>query len=555
MGITGYNAPATRFFHPFHQPMSSTDVAILQNASYHARLLAAITELDYVPSALAQQDSYIASVVKEAMKTAAKIGVLSDKTEKERKEYEDLRDSTTRLITHKLTGRKGAFDARLSKEEREFIEAQELETHERKQLEMLEGMIAEAKTARVDLQKKAERHARSKHDLSQLYSQIFDGPTQAYPEDDRLESELQLVQGRYNEIQNVLNRESQALSLLRAADAALLSCKAQMAEALDASQWDILGGGAVNDALFERGALRTAQDNAMQAATYVQQAMLVSPQVQPVSQIHIAQGSFVSDVVFDNFFTDMAFHDKIKESSRNVAGVHVQVMNQIEAAKGRAAAVGADLSQAADALERTRGTLDAFRRFVFDKHVFGHGSGNSRSGTPPSSTAQPPPASTAGSSTHAERRGSPLPSQTAAHTPPPGPPPAHSASPAPRPGLPSHPAAARTSRPGLPSNPAASKMTTGSNRPPLPPNRPSDAAHAPPLGPPPGHPAVPSSYAPPSGSPPPPAYQPAPTTTADSSWPPSRPPLPANYPGHDTHAPDHAQSWGSPPPPGPHGRA
>ncbi|KAJ7146180.1 hypothetical protein C8R44DRAFT_598754 [Mycena epipterygia] len=340
--------------------------AVLQHAPYHAQLLAAIAELDYVPPALTQQESYIASLEAEARTTAAKVKALEGKTKKERKEHEALRDSTARRLAAKLTGRKEKFEAKAGKEEREYVEALEKEMQEKRQAAQLDEMIVEAKAVRVDLQSKAERYRLTKEDLAELYHKVFDGPTQAYPEDDQLEYQLQLAQGRYNEIQGFLNRESQALNLLQAANGALLSCNSKMQEALNYSQWDMFGGGAMSD-MMERNALSAAEGLAGQTAVYVQQAMLASPQVQPIGEINIAHGSIMSDVIFDNIFTDMAFHDKIKASARNVAAVQHNLTNQLAAAKHRTGAVGADLSAAADALARAREALDAFRRGVFEQ--------------------------------------------------------------------------------------------------------------------------------------------------------------------------------------------
>jgi hypothetical protein len=96
--------------------MSATD-AVLQNATYHAQLLAGIAELDYVPPALEQQDKYIVGLEQEAAALARKIKALEWKTSKERKEHEDLRDSTTRRFAAKIIGRKEKFEAKASKEE------------------------------------------------------------------------------------------------------------------------------------------------------------------------------------------------------------------------------------------------------------------------------------------------------------------------------------------------------------------------------------------------------------------------------------------------------
>ncbi|KAF7369820.1 hypothetical protein MVEN_00314900 [Mycena venus] len=420
--------------------MSTTTDVVRENAAYHAQLLAAVAELDYIPSAVEQQDSYIAGLENQLRLLGPKIASLEMQTKKEREEHEALRDSATRRFAATITGRKDKYEAKASKEEREYVEALEKEMQHKRQQGALETMIREAKTLRRDLQSKLERYNKAKQDLTTLYSKIFDGPTQAFPEDDQLEYQLQQAQDRYNEIQGYLNRESQAVNLLQSAYDALQSCYSQMKEAIDDSHWDMFGGfGAVDD-IMERQDLRAAQEKATQAQMFVQQAMMISPQVQPVGEITIAQGSLVTDVFFDNIFTDMAFHQKIIASKRNVQDVQINVMNQLRFAQGRAGAIGADLNVAADALAHARGELDAFRRRVFDGMAGnGHGDENKHvpplpapAGPPPgySATEAGPPSQVSGpSSSFTPPPGQPLslPSQipmiTNSYAPPPGPPP------------------------------------------------------------------------------------------------------------------------------------
>jgi hypothetical protein len=126
---------------------------------------------------------------------------------------------------------------------------------QKRQREMLNAMVAKAKEVvrcfsvmgvsylmpvcnqRADLQVKMEPYDKAQRELAALYSQIFDGPTQAYPEDDQLESQIQRAQDRYNEIQGFLNRESQAVGLLQAAETTLVLCNKNMTHALNYSQW------------------------------------------------------------------------------------------------------------------------------------------------------------------------------------------------------------------------------------------------------------------------------------------------------------------------------
>ncbi|KAF7297345.1 hypothetical protein MIND_00967900 [Mycena indigotica] len=339
--------------------------SVRQNAAYHAQLLAAIAELDYVPPALEEQRKMITSLAAQARETLQTIQVLEKKTKKERKEHEALRDSTTRRFAAKITGRKEKFDAKASKEEREYIEALERETQEKRRKESLDKLISDAQAVKLDLENKLQRYNLTKQDLAELYSKVFDGPTQAYPEDDRLEYDLSNAQGRYNEIQGYLNRESQAVHLLKAANSALRGCSSKIQEALSYSTWDMFGGGGVSD-WMERNALSSAEGLATQAATYVQQAMLASPQVKPIGQITVAHGSIMSDVIFDNIFTDMMFHDKIKASQRNVEAVQYNLTNELADATARLSVIGSDLSAAADILATARRALDSYRRGVFE---------------------------------------------------------------------------------------------------------------------------------------------------------------------------------------------
>ncbi|KAJ6463532.1 hypothetical protein C8R45DRAFT_522450 [Mycena sanguinolenta] len=411
--------------------MNTTNV-VLENTAYHFQLLAQISELDYVPPALEQQKSYIESMKQDLVTLARKIKELEKKTRKEREEHEAIRDSTARRFAAKITGRKDKFDAMASKEEREYIEALEQETQHKAQREALETMIAEAKAVRADLENKLASHDKLKADLAALYSKIFDGPTQAYFEDDVLEYKLQQVQSRYNEIQGSLNRESQAVSWLQSASSTMQECMRDVNQALRYSQLDILGGGTKSD-MMERIALSSAELRASLAQVFVQQARVASPQVQLVGNIEsIAHGSIMGDIIFDNIFSDLAFHSKIKDSARNVGVVQSKVNSELEAACSRASAIGADLDAAADALAQARGTLDAFRRSVFERLA---GGGSGLPAYDPQSDAQvtmpkdlanectPPP-------------GSP-PSSSSSYTPPPGPsPPSGTTSYAPSPGAP-----------------------------------------------------------------------------------------------------------------------
>ena len=98
--------------------MSETQEAILANATYHSRLLTTIGELEYVPSAKKHQISYIEDLEGQSATVQKEVAQLAEKTKKERKEHETLRDSTGRRFAHKLLGKAEKYEAKANKEER-----------------------------------------------------------------------------------------------------------------------------------------------------------------------------------------------------------------------------------------------------------------------------------------------------------------------------------------------------------------------------------------------------------------------------------------------------
>ncbi|CAK5271198.1 unnamed protein product [Mycena citricolor] len=345
--------------------MVSAPESVLQHAALHAQLLSTIASLDYVTPALAEQNRHIDGLEQKLRDTKFRVTRLEMVTKKERKEHESLRDSTTRRFAARMTGRKDKFEAKASKEEREYVEALENEMREKNIQETVETLLAEAHVVHEDLQQKLQQHQRAQQDLNALYSKIFDGPTQAYPEDDRLEYVLKSTQDRYNEIQGRLNTESQAARFLLNADKSLDQCLSFIESALGYSTWDMWGGGTMSD-MMERDALSSAQQSSMRAEMFVQQAQMASRIVGPIGQISIAHGSILSDVIFDNIFSDMAFHGKIKESKQNVEAVQSNLQKELLASAQRIADITRELSVEADALTAARKALDDYRRSIFD---------------------------------------------------------------------------------------------------------------------------------------------------------------------------------------------
>lgn len=109
--------------------MSDIKSRIASSVEQNNRLLKTLSETDYAPPALAQQSVYISSLQKELSELDKRIKHLETITKTELNDHEKYRDSTMKRFTYRLGGKKGQakFEAKASKEEREYFEAVQAE--------------------------------------------------------------------------------------------------------------------------------------------------------------------------------------------------------------------------------------------------------------------------------------------------------------------------------------------------------------------------------------------------------------------------------------------
>ncbi|KAJ3916480.1 hypothetical protein F5877DRAFT_80841 [Lentinula edodes] len=297
---------------------TSTLSQIRSSASYHLSLLQTLESLQYAPSALNQQSKYLRDLQAELTSVKKEVKQLGEKTKKERKEHEELRDSTTRRLAARLKGKSGLekFEAKKEKEEREYVVALENEMRERGKQTMLENMIEEARKVKSDLEEKSNRLELTKKELSNLYHQVFDGPTLEFPRDDVLERELASAQATISD-------------------------------------------------MMERDALANSAVYAAKAEMLLNQARSTSGDVQTIGPLRVHDISLFGDVFFDNVFSDIRAHHKIQSNRDELAAAHKRLKGQLRAARQRAQLAGADVVEASEVLTECNKELERYRREVF----------------------------------------------------------------------------------------------------------------------------------------------------------------------------------------------
>ena len=313
-------------------------IASIQNAAGRNReLLTILSQTDYAPPALQQNTTYISDLQTQIQKTEAEIKRLHRITEDERKDHVKYEDSTFKRYMYKMGGRKSEakFVAKAEKEEREFVEAWQKEREAQDSHAEMSRALEAAQTEQPRLQTEAARHDQAQTELDQLYTSIFSGPTPEIPYEDDLEQSLESHKQWSTTCTQQANLDRRATEALDLTLKALNQASRDMADALDMSRWDMFGGGTFTD-MMERDALSRAQISITQSLRHMDEAQRNQPCLPPLQAINIDHGHFVSDVLFDNIFTDMAQHDRIKASDQQVRSAVMQCRELLEGQRRRA---------------------------------------------------------------------------------------------------------------------------------------------------------------------------------------------------------------------------
>ncbi|KAK4889289.1 hypothetical protein LTR27_011895 [Elasticomyces elasticus] len=346
--------------------MSTFSAALAEAATKNGELLSTLAQTDHAPPALKQNQAYISDLQTQLGALDRELKKLHAITEDERKDHLKYHDSTVKRLAHKLGGKKGTekFVSKQEKEEREFLEAWQHEREAIGQREELASALQYAQDEKRTLEDDCTRHIQAQIDLDKLYNAIFSGPTPDVPGEDQMESTVATCRDWYQQCQARQNAEKQAMDGVTKADMFLSTALNDMNDALRMSTADMWGGGTMVDYL-ERDGLSRAQYSFTRAVAHMNEAIRSQPAIRPLSPVNIDQGHFISDVLFDNIFTDMAQHDRIQNSSLQLQQSARELKQQLPAQQQRVGDAGVQLKQASQNLEEARLELQRIRAEAF----------------------------------------------------------------------------------------------------------------------------------------------------------------------------------------------
>ncbi|KAI1415864.1 hypothetical protein F5Y13DRAFT_139238 [Hypoxylon sp. FL1857] len=346
--------------------MASITNKIKEAAPRNRELLAILYETDHAPPALEQQKRFIDDLNNELSTVQKRIAVLDRQRVQEFKEHKKYRDSVMKRFAYRVSGKTDKFEAKAEKEEKEYFAVLQKERQAKEQEENIRDMRSKALEAQSDLEAEASRHAEAQKQLDNLYDSIFQGPTPAFPEEDRSEQDAESALQAYHNSRVLVEAESQVVSLLTEAMERLRKALIYTDEALSRSRMDMFGGGTFSD-FMERNALDKAESQVNQMISLVQQAQRISPNVQDLPAVGIAHGSLMGDVFFDNIFSDMAFHDRIKASWSGLQRAQESLKDQMTLAKSRYQQAEQEMNAHAATLKAAREELQRARERIFER--------------------------------------------------------------------------------------------------------------------------------------------------------------------------------------------
>jgi hypothetical protein len=367
--------------------MSQLTQALINAAARNHELLSVLAETDYAAKTLQQNTSYITDLEAQTKATEKELRKLHAVTEDERKDHVKYRDSTFKRYAHKLGGRKGEakFASKSEKEEREFLEAWQKEREAEERQSELRRALTTANEDRQRFESEKARNESAQRDLDQLYASIFSGPTPELPGEDQLETAVQYARQNLEQVQSQSNADTAALDALRRTEGRMQNAARAMNEALDMSRFDMMGGGTFAD-MMERDALSKAAVAISEALRHMDEARRLQPAITHLREVHIDMGHMISDVMFDNIFTDMAQHDRIHASNNQLMEAMAQLKEQIALQTQRAQNAKLALNQGKASMEEARVELQNIRAEAFQRVADGGVTGGSTDGV-----AAPPP--------------------------------------------------------------------------------------------------------------------------------------------------------------------
>jgi len=359
--LLNHNSPSDQI------TMTTIHERLASAASQNARLLQILSETSYATSERQQNNNYISTLKKQIAADEKKLKEVNHTVDAEYAQHKKYRDSHVKRLAYKIGGKKDKFEADATKEEKEWLDAVAIQLQAKKALEHLNANLAAATKKDAELYDVLKVHTATSLELDALYNSIFEGPTPDIPEEDAKEQEVVQADSNFHMVQLLLSTEKQAHDILRDADKFMNWAIRDIISAYDASTYDCWGVGGAWTEMSENNSLVSCQQHVGQVQMLIAQAQRVQPAVRNIGDTTIAQMNFMTNVVFDNIFSDLDLRDRIKASQAQLKRAQAALTAELHASDERAKVVQAEVNEAKALLNQKRMELQQIRAAAFER--------------------------------------------------------------------------------------------------------------------------------------------------------------------------------------------
>lgn len=352
-------------------------------AADNDRLLKIIYETNYGPAALQQSNSYVVNLKKDIVAQEKLLRDTKITIAREEAEHKDYQTSHVKRLAYRLGGKREKFEQKASKEEQDWVEAVQRGFEVQKKLDLLNQNIAEATKTSAEMENVAATYKQAQYELDSLYTSIFQGPTPDIPGEDQLEGAVYQASTGFNRAQGNVDKGKQVKNLLTSAMKFLDEATRDVESARSNAKMDAFGFDSTFMDIAEANALSRVRQNVGQAEMLVSQARTMEPLIGNIGEVVHAQQHFMSEVLFDNVFSDTKKYNEIKRSQESILKAKNSLENMIKATNERLEVAVAETMKARQALEEKRLQLQQIRAEAYQKAARGELVPAVQSGPPP----------------------------------------------------------------------------------------------------------------------------------------------------------------------------
>lgn len=324
-----------------------------------------LNKFENLENEVSHQEDYFNQLREERERLQKEIQNLKIKTNREHKDVEKLEKLTWTSIKARFKGDK---NARLEKEEYEYLQALNEEQNAIDQLETVNRKYTNALEQLNNLKKLMKQKKQLKAHLKQILNIACEGVPD--PIEDQIELELHRLQDQRIPITQRKSQIQAGIGHFKVTQHYLQNALNQLEGARGMANWDtFFGGGLIVDSM-KRSDITHAQREVQNARISLRSAYKVVPNAPTVTIPTIWKGSGVWDMFFDGFFADMHVRDKIIQSINQTEHTFHEIQQAISHLNNQISSLDIQLTNLGQKITEVQEKLMNERKRMFEEALY-----------------------------------------------------------------------------------------------------------------------------------------------------------------------------------------